>query len=197
MLSSIHPLGERTRNNRWSTTVAAFTLGAVGTAAAVGALLGWSGSRLIDLQAGATIAAMGAIALTAGALDTLGVPAPGPERQVNEHWIGSFRGWVYGGAFGAQLGAGLTTYVVTWGVYATLAVELLSGSALGGAVIGGVFGLGRSMGLLLAGRIDRASRLTTFHDRMARLGPVMTIVSGYGVVILGAVSIAGALLWRV
>lgn len=197
MLSSIHPLGERTRNNRWSTTVASFTLGAVGTAAAVGVLLGWAGSRLIDLHAGTTIAAMGAIALTAGALDTFGVPAPGPERQVNEHWIGSYRGWVYGGAFGVQLGTGLSTYVVTWGVYATLAMELLSGSGLGGAVIGGVFGLGRSVGLLVAGRIDRASRLTTFHDRMARLGPVMTIVSGYGVIVLGVVFIAGAFLWRV
>lgn len=197
MLSSIHPLGERTRNNRWSTTVAAFTLGAVGTAAAVGALLGWAGSRLVDLETGATIAAMGAIALTAGALDTFGVPVPGPQRQVNEHWIGSYRGWIYGGAFGVQLGAGLTTYVVTWGVYATLSMELLSGSAFVGAVIGAVFGLGRSVGLLVAGRIDRASRLTQFHDNMARLGPVMSIVSGYGVVVLGAVSIAGALLWRV
>lgn len=173
MLSSIHPLGERTRQNRWGITVTAFTVGAVGTAAGLGALLGWAGSALVDFTPGSTVA-IGVIALGAGTLDATRVPAPGPKRQVNEHWIGTYRGWIYGGAFGVQLGAGLTTYVVTWGVYATLMVELLSGSALAGAVVGGVFGLGRSVGLLLAGRIDRASvlpRSTTAWRASARRWP--------------------------
>ena len=75
-----------------------------------------------------------AIVGLAGILDLAGVAPPGPERQVNERWIDTYRGTVYGFGFGAQLGAGLATFVVSWGVYAVLAGELLSGSAIGGAM---------------------------------------------------------------
>lgn len=197
MLSSIHPLGERTRHNRWAVTVAAFTVAATGTAALIGAVLGWAGGLVLDLAPGAVLASIGAAALIAGALDLARVPVPGPERQVNEHWIGTYRGWVYGSAFGGQLGAGLASYVVTWGVYATLVIELLSGSPLLGALIGGMFGAGRSVGLLLAGRIDRASRLTSFHNRMAALGPASRHVAGYGALAIGLISMTGGLLWPV
>ena len=194
MLSSIHPLGERTRNNNWLVTVAAFALGAAGTGAIVGGALGWAGGLLPGMAPGTVLVVMGVIALAGGLLDTFGVPVPGPERQVNEHWIGAYRGWVYGGAFGIQLGAGLSTFVVTWSVYATLALEFVSGSPLLGAVIGAVFGAGRSIGLFLAGRVDRASRLSSFHQRMASLGPAVRRTAGYGAVALGLVSVGGVLL---
>lgn len=194
MLSSIHPLGERTRHNKWLITVSAFALGAVGTAALVGGALGWAGSLLPEMSTGPTLATMGAIVLVAGLLDSLGIPVAGPKRQVNEHWIGSYRGWVYGGAFGVQLGAGLATYVVTWGVYATLALEVVSGSPLLGAVIGAVFGAGRSITLFLAGRIDRASRLSAFHRTMSGLGPKVSLASGYGALTLGTVTILAVML---
>jgi len=194
MLSSIHPLGERTRNNKWLVTVAAFALGAAGTGAIVGAAMGWAGSLLPEMTSGTALVVMGVIALAGGLLDTLEVPVPGPERQVNEHWIGAYRGWVYGGAFGIQLGAGLSTFVVTWSVYATLALEFVSGSPLLGAIIGAVFGTGRSIGLFLAGRVDRASRLSSFHQRMAKLGPAVRLTAGYGAVAIGLVSVGGVLL---
>lgn len=195
MLSSIHPLGERTRNNRWGITVTAFAVGAMATGGTVGAALGWIGGLILgDMSTAAALAATGLVVVAAGVLDTSGAAVPGPKRQVNEHWIGSYRGWVYGGAFGIQLGAGLATYVVTWGVYATLAVGFLSASALTGAVVGAVFGAGRSVALLLAGTVDRGSRLTSFHRRMAALGPPVRQVAGYGAVVLGAVSLAGVIL---
>lgn len=194
MLSSIHPLGERTRHNRWIITVSAFALGAVGTATLIGGMLGWAGSVLPEMSTGLTLATMGAIVLAAGLFDSLGLAVPGPRRQVNEHWIGTYRGWVYGGAFGVQLGAGLVTYVVTWGVYATFALQLVSGSALFGALIGAAFGLGRSITVVLAGRIDRASRLSSFHRTMSVLGPKVSIVSGYGALILGTVTILAVML---
>ena len=34
-------------------------------------------------------------------------------RQVNEAWLSKYRPWVYGGGFGWQIGAGVTTYVMT------------------------------------------------------------------------------------
>jgi len=194
MLSSIHPLGERTRHNRWIVTVSAFAVGAVGTAALVGAALGWAGSMLPRMSTGMTLATMGVIVGAAGLFDSLGLSVPGPKRQVNEHWIGSYRGWVYGGAFGVQLGAGVATYVVTWGVYATLALEIVSGSPLLGAAIGAVFGAGRSITLFLAGRIDRASRLSSFHRTMSGLGPKVNLASGYGVLTLGTVTILAVML---
>lgn len=192
MLSSIHPLGERARHNRWALTVAAFTLASTATGAAVGAALGLAGSLLPDGRAPVYLGVTAAIALTAGLLDALRVRPPGPERQVNEHWIGTYRGWVYGGAFGAQLGSGVATFVVTWGVYATFAAELFSASMAGGAVIGAVFGFGRAIAPLAAGWIDRPSRLTRFHAAMAGIGAPTHRIVATGLVVAGAAGILGS-----
>jgi sulfite exporter TauE/SafE len=195
MLSSIHPLGERTRNNRWLITVASFTIGSTAAGALVGAILGLLGSALpVNLSPDSTLIAMAVVAVTAGILDASGASVPGPERQVNEHWIGAFRGWVYGGAFGVQLGVGVMTFVVTWGVYAIFLLEVLSASPSMGALIGAVFGAGRSIGLYLAARVDRASRLTSFHSRMAALGPPIRLLAGFGAVAIGVFSVVGVLL---
>ncbi|MGH8945743.1 MAG: hypothetical protein ACRDVL_06325, partial [Acidimicrobiia bacterium] len=143
MLSSIHPLGERARRNRWALTVSAFVVGAVGSGAAVGAGLGYLGSGMVGSWSRPLLLALtGLTVVSAGVLDLV-VTAPGPRRQVNENWIGQYRGWVYGGAFGVQLGTGVVTYVVTWLVFATMVAELFLGSAVAGAVVGAVFGLGR------------------------------------------------------
>ena len=195
MLSSIHPLGERARHNRWGLTVTAFTTGAVVSGAAVGAVLGYSGSLLAGtVDSSISLVVIGAAAIAAGALDLSGTSPPSPERQVNEHWIGHYRGWVYGGAFGAQLGLGFVTFVVTWTVYATLIAELMVGSATGGALVGAIFGLGRSIALLAAGAVRRPSDLTSFHRLMARLGPPVRRIASYVAGAAGLVTVAGALL---
>lgn len=182
MLSSIHPLGERSRNNRWWLTITAFTIGSTATAAAVGAALGWIGTPLPESP---WVFALAAVA--AGTLDLAAIKAPGPERQVNERWIGTFRGWVYGFGFGAQLGAGFATFVVTWGVYAVLVAEMLSGSAVGGAVIGVSFGLGRSLAPLASVVVDRPSRLTSFHIALARLARPVHLSSATAIVAAGLI----------
>jgi sulfite exporter TauE/SafE len=133
----------------------------------------------------------GLAAVAAGILD-LTTPVPGPKRQVNENWIGQYRGWVYGGAFGAQLGTGFATYVVTWLVFATLVAELLTASPWAGALVGGVFGMGRSLALLAAGQVDRPSRLTSFHRTMARIGPPARVAAAYMAVAVGIVATFGA-----
>ena len=190
MLSSIHPLGERARNNRWSVTITAFTAGSIAGGAVVGGALGWLGS-LSPVRDDLALLIVGGLALIAGGLDLLGVRAAGPSRQVNERWIGSLRGTVYGFGFGAQLGAGLATFVVTWGVWVLLIAELLSGSAATGAFIGGVFGLGRAVAPLAAGWIDRPSRLTRFNAALARLARPVHVSAGAVVVLIGA-----AALWQ-
>ena len=187
MLSSIHPLGERSRKNRWAVTVGAFTLGSVGAASVIGAALGAIGS-LFEAPAWVLLA----VVALAGLLDLAGVNPPGPERQVNERWIDTFRGTVYGFGFGAQLGAGLATFVVSWGVYAVLAAELLSGSTIGGAGIGAAFGLGRAAMPLASGWVDRPSRLTAFHVRLASLARPVHLASAALLVGVAVVAAIGA-----
>jgi sulfite exporter TauE/SafE len=173
MLTSIHPLGERARGNRWWMTAAAFTAGSVITAAGIGAVLGGAGRWLLPTTVLGSAVTIGAVVFVTALLDLAGVAAPGPQRQVNERWIGTFRGWVYGAAFGAQLGSGLATFVVTWLVYATLAAELLAGSALAGAAVGVAFGVGRSLPVIAARWIDRPSRLVSVSSTMAQLAHPM------------------------
>ncbi|HEX6302002.1 MAG TPA: hypothetical protein VF148_16215 [Acidimicrobiia bacterium] len=194
MLSSIHPLGERARHNRWALTVTAFTVGAVVSGSVVGLTLGAVGSAMLPPGSSGLLIVTAAAALIAGALDMAGVKAPGPSRQVNETWIGTFRGWVYGGGFGLELGLGTVTYVVTWGVYATYFAALATASPTLGAVVGATFGLGRSLILWVAGYVDRPSRLTAFNRRLASAGPVIRKGSAVAFAVLGVGLIAGGAL---
>ncbi|CAN5860558.1 hypothetical protein BH23ACT5_BH23ACT5_01630 [soil metagenome] len=185
MLASIHPLGERARHNRWGLTAAAFAVGAVGAGSMAGATLGWAGSHLSD-GTWRWWAAMG-IVVAAGAADLVGVRPIGPRRQVNKDWIGRYRGWVYGVGFGAQLGVGVSTFVVTWAVWATASVAVLSGSPMAGALIGAAFGIGRTVHPLAAGWIDRPSRLTAFNRRMASWASPVGRIVAVGLLMVGAV----------
>jgi cytochrome c biogenesis protein CcdA len=188
MLSSIHPLGERARNNMWWVTVSAFTAGSLLGGAALGALLGFAGSSFA-VREDLALMLLGTLAVVAGGLDLLGVKAPGPSRQVNERWIGTLRGTVYGFGFGAQLGAGIATFVVTWGVWVVLVAEFLTGSVWNGALVGAVFGLGRAVAPLAAGLIDRPSRLTSFSAGMARLAQPTHLGAGFVTAALGVVAV--------
>lgn len=195
MLSSIHPLGERARNNRWEVTVGSFTIASTLTGLLVGACLAWLGSTTLDsVDPGLLLLGTAILAVVAGLLDFARVRPPSPDRQVNEAWIGHYRGWVYGGAFGAELGTGVVTFVVTWGVFATFGAEFLSASPWQGALIGAVFGFGRSIALLLARHIDRPSRLTDFHQRMSRLGLPVRNGAAATFAIVGVVMTLGAFL---
>ena len=187
MLSSIHPLGERSRNNRWAVTIGAFTLGAVTAAGLIGGFLGFLGSH-VDMPLPVT----GAMLIGAGVLDLLSIAAPGPKRQVNERWIDTFRGVIYGAGFGAQLGAGVATFVVSWGVYAVFFIEFAAGSITRGAAIGLMFGFARALLPLASGWVDRPSRLTAVHRRLADLARPMRLVTGAAMVIAGAVLAIGA-----
>lgn len=194
MLSSIHPLGERARHNRWGMTVGAFTVGAVMAGAVVGLVLGTAGTIIEGLGPTSLAVATALSAIAAGALDLVGAKPPGPARQVNETWIGAFRGWVYGGAFGLELGVGFITYVVTWGVYTTLLAAMLTTSPLQGALVGATFGLGRSLSLLVAGFVDRPSRLTSLSRRLAKAGPIVVRASAVAFTVFGVAALAGGLL---
>jgi MFS family permease len=174
MLSSIHPLGERSRHNRWGTTATAFVLGAVAGGALLGAMAGGLGylvTLFVPLSGvGVVVLVVVLLAVSAAAdLSRRGRPLPGIHRQVNEDWLSTYRGWVYGFGFGFQLGLGVVTYVATFAVPVMLIIALLTGSPVAGALIGAVFGLFRGAAVLTVSRVNHPQQLNRFHAGMARL----------------------------
>ena len=178
MLTSISPLGERARGNTWTVTVAWFTLGATGGGALLGALLGSLGS----VAAGGGVAASGGVADdTAGnaagmwRLAVLAVAAAGAavwdlsgrrfpgRRQVNEDWLPSFRSWIYGIGFGAQLGFAVATVVSTALVPVFMLAALLTSSTADGLMIGAVFGATRGMSVVINRGVRTVDDLRNLH----------------------------------
>jgi hypothetical protein len=169
MLSSITPLGERSRGATWGVTVACFVVGSALAGTALGWLAGLLGSVTLDGVSGdlrLTILA-GAIALGL-TLDLTG-RLPTVRRQVNENWLTAYRGWVYGAGFGLQLGAGAATIVTTAAVYLTFLAAVLTADPVAGAVIGGTFGLLRGAAVLAAVRVRTPQRLISFSSRVQSL----------------------------
>lgn len=197
MLSSITPLGERGRAQRWWLTATAYIIGSALGGLAVGALLGSIGAALLAI--GATESAMAVLAVSLGVV-ALVFDAAGPRlrlprygRQVNEDWMSTYRGWVYGGGYGLQLGAGLTTIVTAGLVYLVFALCLLSGSFVAGAVLGLVFGLSRGLALLSVRRVHDGDDLVAFHRRLQRKAPVArvaTVLAEILVILVGVVGLA-------
>jgi len=93
---------------------------------------------------------------------------PGPRRQVNEDWLRRYRGWVYGGGFGLQLGSGVVTVVSISAVYTMIAAALLSGSPWWGAVIGAAFGAVRGATAFGVAGVDRPQRLMAVDQTLRR-----------------------------
>jgi hypothetical protein len=168
MLASITPLGERSRGFSWGLTASAFAIGAV----AAGVVGGAVGGALGSLAPAGTWRDVLALALLVAALAIDASPLrrrlPTTRRQVNEDWMTRYRGWVYGIAFGAQLGTGLATIVTSAAVYAAALGAVLCGTVLAGAAVGGAFGITRALSLLPARRAADPVGLVRLHDRLGR-----------------------------
>ena len=125
MLTSITPLGERGRNSRWGVTVSAFVIGSTLAGALAGRRCRAASARCsasFSLATSIDLLILIGAALIGAALD-LGWEAPtcpSVARQVNEDWMRSYRGWVYGVGFGFQLGLGFLTVVSASAVYLAL-----------------------------------------------------------------------------
>jgi MFS family permease len=167
MLASITPLGERGRGNRWTTTAGLFIVASLAGGAALGALMGSLGSlALSGAGTGWRLGLLGA-ALALGVAWELGRGSvPGPRRQVNERWLDEYRRWIYATGFGAQLGIGVVTIVVTSAVYAVWAAAFASASPAAGAAVGAAAGAMRGATLLASAAATTPERLVALHDRL-------------------------------
>lgn len=170
MIASITPVGEAGRQQRWTTTAAAYGVGAAIGGTAVGGLLGLASSWL-PLGVGPALAILATVAGIGLLADHGWLPLPSWRRQVDERWLTTYRGWVYGLGFGAQLGAAVTTIVTSSSTYVVLAAAALSGSAAAGALIGGTFGLVRAAPVLAAGHVRTPAALRDLFRRFTDWAP--------------------------
>jgi hypothetical protein len=157
-------------------TVSAYLVGSAAGGALAGGLLaafgmavgvgGWSMS--------ARLAAI-AVALLVGLALDLGVGGlrlPTIRRQVDEEWRGSYRGWVWGLAFGFQLALGVVTIVTTSTVYVTWLAAALGGSVAGGVAIGVAFGSARALPVFAVAGVRSPGQLLGVDATLRRLaGP--------------------------
>ncbi len=191
MLSSIHPLGERGKGNRFGLTATAFVVGATLGGATTGAA-----AAVIGLGVGAVVPhpvavmVLGSVALAAAACERTGRALPSIPRQVDENWLNEYRGWVYGAGFGFQLGAGVLTFITSAAVYVMVFAAVLVASPAAAVGIGVVFGLTRGLTLLPARTITSPQSLVSFHRRLDRSAATVRLASA-SVLLVSAV-IAGA-----
>jgi len=190
MLTSITPLGERGRGNRWAVTTSAYAVGCALGGATTGCVLGSVGALLPPLP---VLLVAGAACLLAAAADAVPGRLPLGRRQVDERWLGLYRGWVYGLGFGYQLGLGVVTIVTSAATLAVLAVALLTQSPLLGALVGLVFGSARALPALVVRGVDRPERLRSLarrveqHSATAARTTVAALAAGGTVLVAGGV----------
>ena len=199
MLGSISPVGEAARRQRWWVTATAYTVASVVAGGAVGLLLGWIGSaltRLLALGPTTRLAVLALVLLVAVLFDTKVIRRPLPmwHRQVDERWLTTYRGWVYGAGFGLQLGTGVVTIVPSAVTYATLAAALLSATWQTGLLIGVVFGAVRSVPLLLTGRLRTADALYRTTQRVTAAEPLANRVTIAGQIAAAVTAVTTAVI---
>jgi hypothetical protein len=193
MLSSIHPLGERGRGQPWAVTVGFYVAGSAVGGALLGAGAGLVGAPLFSSHPGAARVAAALALVLAAAGEATGVTVPSLRRQVNEDWLHSVRGWVYGLGFGVQLGAGLVTIVTSLTTYALAVVAACTASVGPAAAAGAAFGLARALPVLLARRVVDARGLARLHRRLHRAhGPARAVAAVVAGGLGAAVLIGGA-----
>jgi hypothetical protein len=196
MLSTITPMGERSRRYSYGGTAAWFVVGAV----LGGATLGLGAAALaalvgaVDLDPASALTAAASLALVAAASDAQvgGFRLPGHRRQVNERWLDRYRSWVYGAGFGWQIGVGLATFIVTAAVYLLVALAALTGEPVVAFLLCTGFGLLRGLAVLLARRATSIDRLQALHRRFDELSAPSRAATIGALVVLAAVAAVGA-----
>ena len=175
MISAINPFSETSRGHRYWLTALWFVAGTITGGAALGmlGLLGAMAVGLLHLPVTVAMAAAGVCCLVAAGADAPFMPYSLPliPRQVNERWLAGYRRWFYASGFGAQIGFGLVTYVMTAAVYLVPTLGAVSGSPALAFLAGVMFGLVRGLAILLTASAGTPDRLRRLHARLAVLEP--------------------------
>ena len=216
MLSSITPMAEAGRGNRFGRTASWFLVGAVFGGVSLGfiASLAAGAVGVIDPSDSVRWAIAGVLALCTAGIDlgVFRVELPIFKRQVNDAWLRRYRSWVYGAGFGWQIGFGVATYIMTAGVFLTIVLAVLTANPVAAVAIGATFGVVRGTAVFIGRSATTPGALGAIHarldarseaSRLAAAGSQVlaaTVLVGLGigpvagVVALGA--LAGALVWQ-
>ena len=183
MLSQITPVAEAGRSQKFARTAAWFIAGAMLGGLMLGGVIAAAAVAFsaVGLDQSTAIAVLAGCALAGAGVDAhvFGFGPPFLRRQVNEEWLSRYRAWVYGGGFGWQIGAGVTTYVMTAAVPLMIVAGALSGNAWAAVAIGTGFGLARGLAVLIGVRLRTPAALLAFHRRFDAWGePVRRAVIG-------------------
>ena len=188
MLTSISPLGERARSNRWSLTVTWLVMGTLVGGATLGAVLGAVGRAFpVTLHESWRLSAL-ALAGVAAAVWDLKVRRFPVRRQVNEDWLSAYRPWVYGWGYGLQLGAAVVTAVNTALVFMFMLAALLTRDPVTGMLVGAAFGAARGLTVTLNRRVRNAADLAMLHRRLDNLAPGARRIGAVAAVLLAVAS---------
>jgi len=202
MLSTMTPMAERLRGHRFGVTASWFAIGAMLGGATLGLLSGL-GAALIHLahlssSVTATLAICVAMVCLLSDCELGAVQLPPIRRQVNERWVERYRPSVYAGGFGWQLGAGLTTYVMTASNYLLVALGALSGSPRFAMGICILFGTIRGAVIFVNAKVTTTERLFAMHrfleanaerSKVVCLGAEALVITAGATVLFGAVGV--------
>ena len=198
MLSSITPLSEKGRGNRYWATVTWFILGAIlggatlGALAALGALL--VSATGISPTASAAAVMVAALITVASDLGVGGFRLPANPRQVERTWLDRYRSWIYGLGFGWQLGVGVATYVMSSSIYLMVVTAAATGEPLLAMTIVTLFGFLRGLAVLPAFRVRTPADLGRLHRVIERFRPLsrtIAVVTQIGVLVAAATALGG------
>jgi hypothetical protein len=212
MLSTLNPVSERARGHRFWVTGCWYVAGAV----AGGALLG-AGCAVVagalDLPAAVcwSVVLIGAVVAVASDARLGGWSLPLHPRQVDERWVERYRRWVYAAGYGAQIGTGFATYIMTAGVYLVALLAVLTGSPAQAFAGGVAFGLVRGLCVAVAAPARTPESLHTVVGRVDSWSGTSALVAAgtcaavgvaaawqlAGVAFAGAVAVALAAGWAV
>lgn len=139
-----------------------------GALGVVGGLAAWFLNATFD-----PASSVRTIVVVVAAMTALGFEAtnrerllPSRTRQVNENWIQTYRGWIYGGGFGAELGFGLSTIITTSLIHLLVVSMIFVGSFAAAFSLGLTFGVVRGATVLFARGVDSPEALRSFHHRL-------------------------------
>lgn len=189
MLSSIHPFGERARDQRYGVTSTAFLVGSVVGGAVLGGALG--ALSLLSQAAGPFPGVAMLILVVSAAWEISDAGVPSLKRQVNEEWLPRYRGWVYGVGFGLQLGVGFATYIKTPLTYGFALAAVAAGSPQAAFLGGLAFGLVRGLSIFLTRSVETPDRLRRLFTRLGERRNAVRLGSATVVVLLAAVGLIG------
>ena len=194
MLSSITPMTEQGRGYRFAGTATWFTLGGLVGGLTTGAVAAGGAAVVHALDLSDTVrwglAAAIAVATAAIDLGVTGINLPIFKRQVDDAWLRRYRAWVYGAGFGWQIGTGVATYIMTAGVFLTIALAVLTGSPTAAVAIGATFGLVRGSAVWIGRSASSPAALGEVHDRLDRLAPASRAAAA-GSQIIAAIVLSG------